>query len=48
MLNALDKLCGTRLNLIESPSEKILGEIRLNLTFHSENAKCDPAKFKGA
>jgi hypothetical protein len=27
------------------PSEKIPGEIRLNLTFHSENAKCDLATF---
>ncbi len=28
-----------------NPSEKIHGEIRLNLTFHSESAKCDPANF---
>jgi hypothetical protein len=27
------------------PSEKILSEIRLNLTFHSENAECDPKNF---
>ncbi len=26
-------------------SEKILGEMRLNLTFHSENTKCDLAYF---
>jgi hypothetical protein len=25
--------------------EQILGIIRLNLTFHSENAKCDPMNF---
>jgi hypothetical protein len=27
------------------PSEKIIGEIRLKLTFHSQNAKCDPMNF---
>jgi hypothetical protein len=31
--------------MIMIPSEKILGEIRLNLTFHSENTKCDPLNF---
>ncbi len=28
-----------------NPSEKILCEIKLKLTFHSQNAKCNPANF---
>jgi hypothetical protein len=36
---------GNLIGINEDPYEKILGEIRLNLNFHSENAECDPANF---